>query len=253
MIRLTKTSGPNINKMLEDLPRRIKNVGREVGRAFSEQIAAEVKRRLGGRKGWVKIYRDAIIYKESPSGDSWAVAGLDDQHPNLFEFPAETSLLYFAGNGRGNIPAGNNPWPIDVIPPLKEGYDDTARVEMHDPGTVENYRQARMLNLPGVIDALNEVGSVDTSGDTLVMIDKVYADIAWLARRLELGFQGYPRVPHWGPAASAASSQGDKWVSTSLVHIAVDNALQGAESAEVPQMSKAEADELARIREATWS
>jgi len=252
-IRITKISGPNLDKLIADLPERIKNVGREVGRAFSEQLAKEVKKRLAGRSGWVKIYHDAILYRETPRGDQWAVAGLDNQHPELFKFPAASSLLTFTGNGRGSIPAEYNPWPIDVIPVLKEGYDDTAVIKMYDPGTVETYRQARLLNVPSVVSALSEVGSVDTSGDTLVMIDQVYADIAWLARRLELGFDGYPRIPHWGPAASAAATQGDKWVSTSLVRIAVDFALQGVESAEVPQMSKAEAAELALIREATWS
>lgn len=253
MIRLTKTSKTDLKALSKDIERRIANVGREVGRAVAERVAEEVRKRLAGRGEWPEIYRDAIIYKESAEGDKWAIAGLSDRS-ELFEFPAENSLLYFAGNGMGQYPALHNPWPLDVIPALTSGYDDTARIEMHDPSTVETYRQARLLNVPGVINALKAAGgNVDPTGETLVMIARVYADIKYMARRLELGFNGYPRIPHWAPAAALAASQGKNWATTPTVLRLVKSALKGGKPVEVAKMTASQADEFARIREATWS
>jgi hypothetical protein len=254
-IHLKKTAGPDLKELARDLPRRLHNVGTEVGRAISENMAEEVKKRLAGRGGWIKIYYDALIYLEGQEGNNWAVAGLSERD-DLFEFPAENSLLTITGYPEGSAAAtlaNYQPWPIDVIPPLTKAYEGTAVLQMHDPGTVKTYREARLRNLPTVVDALNEVAQVDQSGDTLVEVERIYADIAYMARRLELGFDGYPRVPHWGPAASAASAKGDRWATSPDVMRLVESAVKGKEPGTVTTMSPAQAAELARIREATWS
>ena len=259
-IRFHKAHGPDLKELLADIPRRVKNTATEVGRAVSEQTAIEVQRRLGGRGGWIRIYSNSIIFLEGVEGGEWAIAGLNETRPDLFEYPAENSLLFFGApnesdtGGLTSIMANENPWPIDVIPPLKGAYPTTATVQMHDPGTVETHREARLRSLSGVIELLQAAGGkVDENPEALVLIDRVYADIAYMARRLELGFHGYPRIPHWGPTLSKAASSGDQWASTPTVLRLVENAIKGKEPGKVATMSPTRAAELARIREASWS
>lgn len=259
-IRIHKTHGPDLRELLADIPRRVKNTATEVGRAVSAQTAIEVQRRLGGRGGWIRVYYNSIIYLEGVNGGEWAIAGLNETRPDLFEYPAENSLLFFgSGNesdtgGISSIMANENPWPIDIIPALKAPYPTTAIVQMHDPGTVETYREARLRNLAGVIEMLQAAGGqVDLAPEALVYIDRVYADIAYMAKRLELGFHGYPRIPHWGPALSKAAASGEQWASTPAVLRLVENAVKGKEPGKVATMTPARSAELARIREASWS
>ena len=260
MIRFRQTKGPDLRELRDDLARRVKNVGTEAGRALAERAQEEVQKRLSGHTGWVKIYRDAIIFRENDEGDHWAVAGYTTQRPDLFEYPAETTLLTIKDPGEGDestnptlILSQNQPWPIDVIPALTSAYPGVAEVKAYDAGTVETYRAARLGNLDNVITALKNIVQVDESVGAYPAFQRVYADIAYLARRLELGYAGYPRVPHWGPTVGAMKSQGERWVQNPSVLRLVESALKGEDPVEVTKMSKAEAEEFARIRAASWS
>lgn len=231
-----------------DLRQRLDNVGRQLGRTLAEKITDEVKGRLQGG-GWIKLYRDSILYRETPEGTEWSVAGLSKQE-NLFKFPAATSLVAFTPTGDGRWPAEYNPWPIDMIPAAN--YRGTSVVVRSAPeSTVEGYRAARANNLPALLAVLAEQNiSVDPEG--FPNVAGVYADIAYLARRLELGYPGFPRIPHWGPASGAAESSGPRWLTSPDVLRLVEEAINGQVPIEVPLMSKAEASELARLREVTW-
>jgi hypothetical protein len=234
----------------KELARRLENAGRHMGREVANQVTKAVKSRLQG-SGWIKIYREAIFYRETPDGTEWAVAGLS-QEENLFRFPATNSLAAFTATGDGRWPAEYNPWPIDMIPAAS--YRGTTIVVRSAPeSTVEDYRAARANNLPTLLAVLAEQNiSVNPTG--LPTADGgVYADIAYLAHRLELGYPGFPRVPHWGPAAAVAESSGERWLSSPELLRVVESAIKGVEPNEVPQMTKAESSALARLREATWS
>lgn len=254
--RLTKD--PKLQALLDDLPRRVKNVGTEVGRVLAEKTGEEVRRRLAGRSGWVKIYHDAIIYRENDDGNQWAVAGYTTAHPELFAYPADTSLLVV---DPGNLPEGENPslvlaqyqpLPIDVIPALTQAYPGTASIRMYDAGTVETYRQAALRNLSAIREGIQNTGyQIDENGTPTWT--KVYADLVFMARRLELGYSGYPRVPHWAPALTALQTKAPAWSSSSAVLKLVEKALNGGDPVEVTKMSASEASEFARIRAATWS
>jgi hypothetical protein len=241
---------PDLKALEANLQKRIDNAGRHMGRAVAGHITEAVKSRLRG-SGWIEIYRNAIFYRETPDGKQWAVAGLS-QEDQLFEFPAKTSLAAFTATGDGQWPAKYNPWPIDMIPAAN--YRGTSIVvRSESEGTVETYRQARANNLPTLLADLAEQNISVTPDGKAVAENGVFADIAYLARRLELGYTGFPRVPHWGPAAGAARSSGDGWLRDPALLSLVEDAIKGVEPVEVPQMSKSEADALAKLREATWS
>lgn len=242
---------PSELKALEaNLQKRLDNAGRHMGRAVAGHITEAVKSRLRG-SGWIEIYRNAIFYRETPDGKQWAVAGLSQQD-RLFEFPARTSLAAFTATGDGQWPAEYNPWPIDMIPAANYR-GTTIVVRSESEGSVETYRQARSRNLPTLLAKLAEQNVSVVPGGTPTAANGVFADIAYLARRLELGYPGFPRVPHWGPTAGAARSSGDRWLKDPVLLSLVEDAIKGVEPVEVPQMSKSEADALAKLREATWS
>ena len=231
------------------LEARLRNVGRHVGRQVASQATQRVKRRLRGT-GWIRLYRDSIFFRETPEGGEWAVAGLVQQD-NLAQFPAETSLASFTPSGDGRWPSEYNPWPIDVIPPAY--YRGTTLVVRNAPeSTVEEYRGARIQNLPTLHKVLAERGIRVIPNGLPVADNGVFADIAYLARRLELGYPGFKRVAHWGPAASETESNIERWMKDPKLLAMVDDAIMGATPGEVPTMSQAEASDLARLREATW-
>jgi len=256
-VRVNNLSKADLKKILNDLPRRMKNVATAVGRAVSEQTAEEVTKRLEGHGGWIAdVYKKAITYYEDAEGGHWAVAGYAETRPDLFEWPAESSLLMmtqYPEDSPSSILANYQPWPIDVIPALTSAYPGKAEVRIYDPGTVSTYRDARLRNLPTVIAALNEVAQVDESEGALVTVERVYADVKYMAKRLELGFNGYPRVPHWGPASSALASSGERWATSPPVLRLIEAAVKGKEPGKVATMSPSKAEEFARIRKASWS
>jgi len=248
-ISLTGGWKGDAKNLKKDLKRRLENVGRELGRQVATQTTRIVHKRLKG-SGWIKIYRDAIFYRETPDGAEWAVAGLS-QEEGLSRFPATTSLASFTPAGDGRWPAEYNPWPIDMIPPAYYR-GSSIIVRNASESAVEGYRDARSRNLPTLLDVLAERGIMVNDGGFPVADNGVFADIAYLARRLELGYPGFARVPHWGPAASAVKSSINGWLSEPKLLRLVDDAIKGAEPKQVPQMTKAESSDLARLREATW-
>lgn len=251
MIRVNaKFSQADLKRLADDIPRRINNVGRVVGRAVAERTAAEVRGRLVGG-GWIAIYRNGIFYKELPDGTEWAVAGFSEVE--LSDPPADTSLFWFVGAGLGNPLSFYNPWTLDLIPAIRGGYDDTVVVRMVAPAAVESRRAELAPIVPNVVQALQDAGAQILPDGEVVIDGHVYADLAFMARRLELGYEGYPRIPHWGPAASAANSNVSSWVSEGSVITAVEDVLvNGKEPGKVVEMSESERDALAKLREATW-
>lgn len=239
----------DMKKLQNDLPKRLTNVGRHLGRQVASKITHELVRRLKG-SGWLKIYRDAIFYRETPDGGEWAIAGLSAQE-HLFKYPARTSLAAFTSTGDGRWPAEYNPWPIDMIPAAY--YKGTSIIVRSAPeSVVEETRGARAANLPALLAVL-EANKIVVKEDGLPTVDgETYADISYLARRLELGYPGFPRAPHWGPAASQAEANGETWLYKSEVLTLVEEAIMGAEPRQVPQMTPSEASDLAKLREATW-
>jgi len=233
----------------KDLKKRLENVGRELGRQVSTKATRIVRKRLRG-SGWIKIYRDAIFYRETPDGTEWAIAGLS-QEEGLSKFPSKTSLASFTPSGDGRWPAEYNPWPIDMIPSAYYR-GSSIIVRNASESAVETYRGHRSRNLPTLLDVLKDQGIMVNDDGFPVADNGVFADIAYLARRLELGYPGFPRIPHWGPAAAATGSSIDGWLSEPRLLRLVEDAIKGAEPKQVPQMTKAESSDLARLREATW-
>lgn len=242
----------DLKTLQADIEKRITNVGRHLGRHVADNTTREVQRRLKG-SGWIRIYRQAIIYRETPDGGEWAVAGLAEltNRPELFRNLASTSLAAFSPTGDGRWPSEYNPWPLDMIPAaFYRG--STILVRNAPEATVEGERGKRARNLPTLLRVLSERGIAVRDDGLPVAENGIFADIAYLARRLELGYPGFPRIPHWGPAASTAEAAGNRWLKEPNLLRLVEGAIKGAEPGEVPQMSRAEASDLARLREATW-
>ncbi|MDX1486860.1 MAG: hypothetical protein R3268_01570 [Acidiferrobacterales bacterium] len=241
-----------LDKISKDLDRRFHNAKRAIGRKLAQEVTKEVLKRVPPGAGWLDIYRKAITYRESEDGMQWAVFGMSEI--KLQDPPAETSLLAFQGNDEFTaILSPYNPWPVDLIPPIAGGYKGNAVVRNVAASEVEAARD-RLNPLRGVIEkALSDAGATVMPPEFLVeILGKVYADIAYMAKRMELGYDGFPRIPHWGPAASKLNTMAERWAGQSESTEEVHSAFRGANLPSVSTMSQAEARSLARIRDASW-
>lgn len=251
--RIQLNSSSPLNKIQKELEGGFEEVSRVIARKLVHKTAEEVKKRIPTGGGWLDIYKRAIAYRESQDGNDFAVAGLSEI--NLREPPADTSLLAFQGNDDFSaILEPYNPWPIDMIPPIAGGYQGNAVVRNVAPAEVGAARE-RIRPLIGTIQsALTDAGASVLPDEFLVEINgKVYADIIYMAERMERGYLGYPRIAHWGPAASKLKSSAARWASQSDVKSDALSAMRGKVADSATTMSNAEAAKLKQIRDSTWS
>jgi hypothetical protein len=199
------------------------NVKRVVGAAAAKRMMEEVKKRIPASGGWYAIYRGALEAKES--GDEWIVDGL--QKVPFETVPANETLLSFVGTGKfAAILAPYNPWPIDLIPPIDKGYSDapTTRAASHEQ--VETRRDYLVPVLDNIKTALKDAGaSLEGDSGLLRINGDIYADIGYLAMRLEHGYHGFPHIPHWGIVMSRLRTDGGKWLTDGDIPRDVDKAI----------------------------
>jgi len=249
-LRTSKTSATPLSQIKADLGRRLHNVQRVIGRELASKIESEVRQRIPSG-GWLSIYRSSLTYRERDDGMEWAIAGMAEIE--LSDSPANQTLIGFAGTDPfGAVLKPYNPWPIDLIPPIADGYRDNVVARMASPSNVENERNRIAVLLPAIHSGLSDAGATVQPDGNVEINGKKYADLAFMATKLELGYIGFPRIPHWGPAAAKTKTNAKAWASTSEVAGNVDGALLGGKLPSVATMSKVEAEMLAQLREATW-
>jgi len=240
----------NMEQVFADLPRRMANMGRVIGRELAARTAHEVKKRIPGG-GWLSIYRDAIDFFESTEGREWAVAGMAPIE--LKNPPAEKTLIGFEGKeALGKIMEAYNPWPVDLLPAIQGGFEGPVVARAASPADVEDERKRIALLMPTIRAALIDAGAKIFDKGTPHISGRVYADIAFLARKLELGYEGFPHIPHWTPASSKLRTNYENWTADPAVISKVAKALSGADLANVTTMSAEEAATLRKLRKATW-
>ncbi len=192
--RVEQTTPPPKN-IARDVERRMKAARDELARQAASNVADAVVKKIPSG-GWYTIYREAIQYFESADGTRWGVAGL---YPAaLSRFDASESQVIFSGSSQvAQIMASRNPWTIDMIPAYTGGYRAQAIVKHASVSEIDSHRK----RLEGVIDEvktelLTAGGAIELRG-LPVIAGKVFADIAFLAMRLEHGLGGLPRRPVW--------------------------------------------------------
>lgn len=192
----------DLEKQLKTLPERMEKAQADVGAAVARHIQETVKERIPDEGGWYDIYRDAIQFYELAPG-SWGVSGIAELPFEKIE--AATTLLWFQQGGSGvKILANYNPWTIDVIPAFTNGIMADAIVKPASESEV-NHHRLRLNSQENAIKSLLSREGITLQENELPKINgKIYADMDFMARRLELGLGGFPRVPHWGPAGEEA-------------------------------------------------
>lgn len=249
--RFDVTFSEDPRKLSAALGRRLKNVQTVIGRTLAERTSEAVKSKIPTGSNWLTIYKNSITYRESEDGDSWAVAGLATF--DITTVPAKTTLIGFQGSDEyGSILKPYNPWPIDAVPAIAGGYKDTVVARQVSEQAVTAAR-SRIDNLISVIKAaLVDRGAQILDGQPAVIAGKTYADLAYLAERLELGLDGAVKKPHWGPAAAKLTASAEAWIKDKQALDLIGLALSGGQLPSALTMSAAEAEQLAKIREATW-
>ena len=200
---------PNAKKYRESVDARVKKAKSAVGRKLSEKIRDEVLRRIPPGGGWLKIYRDAMTFVEEDG--TWKV--LAEADVELTQVPADKSLVYFDGSSTvAAVLKSFNPWPVDTIPAISGGISATVSVLAASEAEVMEFRSRKLTQASSIDAALNSIGVTVKPYDRPVINGSVTADLRFLSRRLEFGLAGYPRVPHWTPAAAEARRSGETWI-----------------------------------------
>lgn len=207
---------------------RLRSAAEVIGETVANRTTEEVRKRIPAKGGWYNIYRNAINYKNN--GLRWRVDGLAEI--NFSEIPAATSLIEFSGEDQvGLVMEPYNPWPLDIIPPISGGYRDTIITKLAAEGAVEEERN-RILPLMEIIkQGLITEGAVLEDESALLRINgRVYADIAHMARNVELGYSGYPHIRHWSIAIAKLRSDMGKWLSRNESSDQVNKIIGGGRS-----------------------
>ena len=250
--KATFTPSRSLEELKDQLPTRLRNLQRAIGQDLAAQTADVVKAKIPSGKWWQKLYRDAITYREHADGNEWAVAGL--AKTMIGDVDAETSEIRFAGlTPDGAALRPYNPWVLDQIPVIAGGYKDSVVVRSAGESVVTGHRSRLVRIVPIAIQTLEDSGFSIEDGGKLQLNGATYVDIAFLAWAMEVGADGHERIPHWGPAANKLRTNAEKWARSAPTVRKADAALLGEEIPAVNLMSASEAEELRRIRDATWA
>lgn len=199
-LSISSSNSDNVKKQTEAMAGNIQIALEAALPIIAKQTAEEVKDGIPEGGGWLDIYRDAIReFELSPS--EWRVGA--ETQIEFTELEAETTLFWFRdGDRAAQILAQYNPWTVDTVPSIPpEGIFADAMVRPASPSEVDHHR-ARLSEDMNAIESLLSREGIRPIEDELPYINgKIYADLDFLARRLELGLGGFPRSPHWEPAA----------------------------------------------------
>lgn len=244
-----KVRGPKNFK--KEVQRRVRAAATVAGRAIAGGIQKTVLNKIPSGEKWLDLYREAIQYLESRTHDAWTVAGLSPTA--LITVPAESTQIKIMGGENAsvvaNILAGHNPWTVDTLPAISGGIPAEAEVRPASTSEMAAHRLRLSGVLAAVIEQLQSAGAQVSDGFPQIG-GKVFIDLVFLQMRLEHGLGGFPRVPHWLPAARQAANKSKGWVAAERP--AIERALAGEPLPDVPEMSKALETRLAKKRSKTW-
>lgn len=204
-----KVRGPKSFK--REVHRRARAAATVAGRAIAGGIQADVVKRIPRGGVWLDLYRKAIQYLEGREQDEWAVAGLS--RTELTTVPAESTQIKIKGNTPvAKILAQQNPWTVDTLPAIFGGIPAEAEVRPATAGEMASHRARLAGVLDDVVGKLRAAGAQVILGGLPTVAGAVLIDLVFLQMRLEHGLGGFPRVPHWLPAARQAANKSAKWV-----------------------------------------
>lgn len=203
MIRITISDDLKaIERQMESLPERLELARRALGRHMASRLTKEVRDAIPSGGGWLDLYRDSIQLVEMSDGE-FGVRGIAEVPFSKLE--AEQTLLWFlSGDEAAQILSQYNPWTIDAVPAVKGSIFADVIVRPASSSEVNHHRQRLSGSLSSILTLLDRVGVAVEPNEFPSINGKVYADMDFMSRRLEAGLGGFPRVPHWGPAAGLA-------------------------------------------------
>lgn len=207
----------DIKKFQKDGMRRVRAAQKVAGRAIAEGVLKEVLDRVPKGEKWLDLYREALRYLESPDGERWAVAGVSPT--KLTTVPADATQIKFPDGG-GSLVDIVRPfiWTVDTLPAISGGWPGNVVVRPASTLEVNKHRETVRPELPRIIEQLQNAGANVIDGFPVVN-GQVLMDLKFLQLRLEHGLGGFPRVPHWKPAARQAANKAEEWVNAKKAEI----------------------------------
>ena len=215
----------NIVRDIESMKSAIPEAAKKAGDATTKELVYRLRKfvrdTIPDEGGWYDIYRDSIAVQEFPDGHWELFTRINDIAPE--KIPAETSLILIAPKKSDDLVAVEiakllsnlNPWTLDTIPSIYGGLPADLTILPASPGEVEIIRKERLERLPSLKHDITAIdGNVERFDASEPKINgRVVADVPFLAKCLEYGLGGFPRVPIWSRVDQMANSlSGDKTV-----------------------------------------
>lgn len=229
---------------------RVRAAQRVAGRALSESFLEEVVKRVPRGEKWLDLYREALRSLESPDGQRWAVAGISPT--KLTTVPASsTQIKFMEGGGKVIDVVRPYVWTVDTLPAIAGGYRGDAIVRPASESEMAAHRKTIRPELPRITEQLKNAGA-QVIDDFPVVNGTVLMDLKFLQLRLEHGLGGFPRSPHWAPAARQAANKAKKWVAGASTDIRA--ALESGVTPEPEHTMSGSLEKLLkRFRKTTWT
>lgn len=196
-------------QLKREIAKRMHGAQQAAAQKMAEHMAEEVKSRIP-TGGWYSIYRNAITFFMSSSGEEFVVSGL--WPAPLVEFPAEATLVNIDGTEPVTVALkGWNPWPIDQIPAVDNGIPGDCVARPAGATDIEARRKVILAARSEIDEAIQSAGRKWLYDEFPVIAGRTWADIAYAARAMEHGLAGFRRIPHWVAAFRQAQNKVGAW------------------------------------------
>jgi hypothetical protein len=199
-----------VRRDIEHLKNRLIPAAREASLAATKEFAERLRKRvqdmIPNKGGWYDIYKRSIVLNETKEGHWELTTEVREILPAAV--PAETSVVTISTISDTTKPelaavvqkiATKGYWTVDTIPAIDGGLPARAKITPASPGEVEYFRRARLLDRPDLDRRIGELGIKVLKFDAnLPFVNgRVFADVPFLALRLEYGYGGFPKTPIW--------------------------------------------------------
>ena len=191
---------------IELLKKSIPKAALEASRAGVHKVAEKLRQQIissiPDEGGWYDLYKDSIVINVLDEDNVEVTTTINNI--SYGQIDASDSLIWISGpNAVAQFLGLQNPWPLDMIPALGDGLTADLLVRPASEREVENHRSRLMLDRGRIVSVLTQ-----TYNEVVLEFDpelpningKIVADVPFLAKRLEYGLGGFPRVPVWSMA-----------------------------------------------------
>lgn len=195
-----------INRLRTAIPEAAEAGGGAALKELMERLRDRVIQMIPNKGGWYDLYKKSIKVVDKGSDQYELTTTVAEI--SFGDIDAENSVITISGDDEASILIGQNgPWTVDTLPALADGINGTLQATP-DVSEVNTIRTRQLANRSSIVNKLKNLGVTVLPFDgTLPKVNgRVYADVPFLAMRLEYGLGGFPRTPIWSRIVTEAET-----------------------------------------------